>query len=85
MKTFRKGAKVQLLVDHDSPWGSFPKGTIGKVIWHDKEDEEMSHAEVDFYYKDTEALLREDESLSFWDVEDGPIIHEKDLKLVSSN
>ncbi|MES5398105.1 hypothetical protein ABU952_18585 [Bacillus amyloliquefaciens] len=85
MRTFRKGAKVQLLVDHDTPWGHFPKGTIGKVIQHDKEDEAMSHVEIDFHYKNTEALLREDESLFFRDVEDGPMIHEKDLKLVSSN
>lgn len=85
MKTFRKGAKVQLLVDHNTPWGYFPKGTIGNVIRHDKEDEEVSHVEVDFHYKNTQALLREDESSSFWDVEDGPMIHEKDLKLVRSN
>ncbi|MEC0526207.1 hypothetical protein P8822_00060 [Bacillus sonorensis] len=79
MKKFRKGDKVEVLVD--TFFGEeIPKGTIGKVILHDKD-----HVEVDFNYKNTEARLSDDDSLSYWDIADGPMIHEKNLKLVTAS
>ncbi|MGO0715740.1 hypothetical protein P5408_024560 (plasmid) [Bacillus subtilis] len=81
MSKFQKGEEVQILMDITSGW-HIPKDSIGKVLEHYKEDEEVSYVEVDFHYKQTAARLREDDSLSYWDIACGPIVHEKHLELV---
>ncbi|MED0777877.1 hypothetical protein P4T08_19815 [Bacillus siamensis] len=87
MNKLRKGDKVEVLIN--TVWGA--KGTIGKVIQHDKESEEISYVEVDFNYQETEARLTDEEGilrnhdkygLSYWDIVDGTMIHEEDLRLV---
>ncbi|APH35453.1 MULTISPECIES: hypothetical protein [Bacillus amyloliquefaciens group] len=90
MNKLRKGDKVEVLID--TFWGvTIPKGTIGKVVQHDKESEENSYVEVDFNYQETEARLSDEEGtlrnhdkygLSYWDIVDGTMIHKEDLRLV---
>ena len=84
MRKFQKGDEVQILIDITSGW-HIPKDSIGKVLEHYKEDEEVSYVEVDFHYKETAARLRDDDSLSFRDIACGPIVHEKHLKLVRNS
>ncbi|MDO7285919.1 hypothetical protein Q5W88_21685 [Shouchella clausii] len=76
MSQFQKGDEVQILIDITSGW-HIKKGAIGLVIGN-----ELSYVEVDFHYKETAARLYEDDSLSYWDIACGPIIHEKHLKLI---
>ncbi|ALA55231.1 hypothetical protein DB29_0P0019 (plasmid) [Shouchella clausii] len=76
MNQFQKGDEVQVLIDITSGW-HIKKGTIGLVIGN-----ELSYVEVDFHYKETASRLYEDDSLSYWDIACGPIVHEKNLKLV---
>ncbi len=90
MNKFRKGDKVEVLID--TIWGvEIPKGTIGKVVKHDKESEEISYVEVDFNYQETEARLTDEDGilrnhdkygLSYWDIVDGTMIHAENLRLV---
>ncbi|MED3677089.1 MULTISPECIES: hypothetical protein [Bacillus] len=88
MKTFKHGDKVQVITKNSK---NIPVGTTGKVLKHEKEDEEMSYVEIDFNYKATEARLTDEDGIlqqhdkfgnSKWDFVDGEILHEEHLKLI---
>lgn len=55
-------------------------GLIGRVICHDKEDDDFSYVEIDFYYKENDERLSNDECLMRNEIVDGQSVHEKHLK-----
>ncbi|MBU8573745.1 hypothetical protein [Bacillus pumilus] len=59
-------------------------GMIGRVINHEKEDDDFSYVEIDFYYKENDERLANDEYLMRDEIVDGRSVHEEHLKRVAS-
>ncbi|MEM5028907.1 hypothetical protein [Bacillus pumilus] len=83
MDTYKYGELVEVvsLPKHSTAFDENLKvGMIGRVIHHEKEDDDFSYVEIDFYYKENDERLSNDECLMRDEIVDGQSVHEEHLK-----